>query len=94
MKRKKKQASMTTIHEDLREVISLLKDIQRNQFFLLASADNRFALTTNVGQVQERLVSNALTEAGVCQCEHRAHGRIEFVGDISQSDQSRDSDKA
>ena len=90
----KKQVSMGAIHKDLQEIIILLKDIRRNQFFARASEDKRFYLTTNLGQVEEKLVRNALQEAGVCRSEHHDHGKIKFLGDISQSGQSAESDKS
>jgi hypothetical protein len=89
----KKQVSMGAIHKDLQEIIILLKDIRRNQFFARASEDKRFYLTTNLGQVEEKLVRNALKEAGVCRSEHHDHGKIKFLGDISQSGQLKDLDE-
>ena len=56
-----KQASMETLHQDLREIIRLLRDIQRNQFAFYAA--EHYQMTPRAGE------SN-LTDVKVCvECD-------------------------
>ncbi|MDQ0204102.1 hypothetical protein [Pectinatus haikarae] len=56
---------MTTIHEDLQEIIQLLKDIQRNQYVLLADQNSSLLMSTDVGAVSMKIVKNGLEQFGI-----------------------------
>ncbi|WP_196600059.1 hypothetical protein [Pectinatus frisingensis] len=87
MKRKtiKKQASMTTIHEDLQEITQLLKGIQRNQYVLLADRNSYLRMTTNVCEVSTKIAKNGLKQFGVHLNAPFYPENIESAGHIDQS---------
>lgn len=57
-----KQASMETLHQDLQEIIRLLRDIQRNQFAFYAA--EHYQMTPRADEELYKLVCNGLKPFG------------------------------
>ena len=58
----KKQASMETLHQDLQEIIRLLRDLQRNQLAFYAA--EHYQMTPRADEELYKLVCNGLKPFG------------------------------
>ena len=60
--REQKQASMETLHQDLQEIIRLLRDLQRNQLAFYAA--EHYQMTPRADEELYKLVCNGLKPFG------------------------------